>query len=262
MAWQYASSGALSPKRLATVRRDVKVLNLHLQGLTFAAIAKRTGFAGPSGAQRALIRALGRCTHPDRAMLIQFEQLRLEALHAAMHAELAREPGPRREAQLITHMLAVVDLHALLVDNCRVGFRGYRRRSPARPTGTWTDSLQQRADGASFEQIAEACGLSDRSAAKKRLTRELNDYAGEATMNYRTRLAARYDKLQYLLWDAATAEKPSLQAVAGICKVIERRIHLLGLIPPEHEGPPPNPLAAILTYVDDIDPRTGLAWKH
>jgi hypothetical protein len=262
MTWRYASSGSLSPKRLALVRRDAEVLDLCRQGFTYAAIASTMGYAGASGPYKAAVRALARCTHPDRPRLIHLEYERLEALYAPMAAELATNRDPARQDQLIAEMLHVLDVRAELTDNYRVGLPKIRRRSPARRMGVWTDALQQRLDGAKFDEIAAACGLSDGSAARKRVAMQLDAFAGEAAENFRTKVTAHYDHMQYLLWDEATAEQPSLTAVDAICEVISRRISINGLAPPKYKKrrrPLPGPKEAIHTYLIDSDRDPELA---
>lgn len=52
MGWRTAGSGALSPRRLEQVRRDVEVLEMYRRGLTFDQIARLTGYANRSGGQQ------------------------------------------------------------------------------------------------------------------------------------------------------------------------------------------------------------------
>lgn len=269
MVWRTAGSGVLSPRHLQLVRSDAELLDLHRSGLTHTGVAAAGGYATASGARKAVKRALDRCAHPDRAMLVHLEYHRLETLYAALWNDFDSDPTPARRNRLTTRILAVLDLQAKLTADFTVDLPPIKRPSPARPVGVWSTTLQQRLDGATLDQLATAYGVGDRSAARKKLARELDDYAAGSASAYRDEHAARLDEAQLAHWDQATADRPDLGAVDIVVKIITRRIRVLGLAPTDpakpkgrrgrRPPPAPGPLSTIHTYWDDVDPRTGLA---
>jgi len=203
-------------------------------------------------------------------MHVRLEQLRLEALYAALAAELGTDPtDPARQDRLTSRMLQVLDLQSQLTAGFTVDLPPVKRQSPTRTVGVWSETLQQRLDGANLDQLAETYAVGDRSAARKKLRRELDDFAAGSASAYRDEFAARLDELQHAQWEAATADRPDLGAVDIVCRIIGRRIRVLGLAPTDPAAPKgrrgrrpppaPGPLSTIVAYWDDVDPRTGLA---
>lgn len=269
MAWRTAGSGALSSQHLKLVRSDAKILDLYRRNRTYADVAKAGGYATASGARKAVQRALDRCVPPDRAELIRIEYHRLEALYAALRTELDDDATPARQNRLGSRILRVLDLQVELTANFTAAIPPLQRRSPARPVGVWSETLQQRVDGATLDELADCYGVSDRSAARKKLDRELADFAAGSVAAYRDEYATLLDKFQSQFWEAAVADPPDLNAVDAVCKVIARRIRGLGLAPTKpanakgrrgHRPPPePGPRSTVIAYWDGVDPRKGLA---
>ncbi len=237
MPWCTAGSGVLSPRQLGQVRRDAEVLELYRRGLSFDQIAACTGYANRSGPQKAVARILARCAHRDRAGLVHLEYGRLEALHMVLWRELF-ETGPTlcREGRLINRILHIARLEGELTGNF-AELPPVGRRRPARTVGVWTNGLQLRFAGATFDEIAAVLGLSHRSVARRRLEIELADYVEGPVDGYRREHAERLDELQYAIWDDATASPAKLTAVDAVLSIITGRIRLLGLAP----SPPPKP---------------------
>jgi hypothetical protein len=81
-----------------TSGQDDQVLELRVQGKSFARIAKSLGFSGPSKANDAFNRALRRKTSAEQEGLRRQELLRLDALIEGVrgNAELAPDVQARR----------------------------------------------------------------------------------------------------------------------------------------------------------------------
>lgn len=72
------------PRALAVHRREANALALRAEGWNYEAIARTLGYAGRSGAYKAVSRALRRLGAEDAAALRQLEGMRLDALQAAL----------------------------------------------------------------------------------------------------------------------------------------------------------------------------------
>ena len=73
-----------SKRRIAAVEKQVKALELRKAGVTFEEIAKTLGYAGPSGAFRAVDSALEKTLQEPADKLRQIEWLRLEQMQRAL----------------------------------------------------------------------------------------------------------------------------------------------------------------------------------
>ena len=173
MGWSRSGSGALSPRRLAQVRRDLEAFELWAQGRTYASVAERMGYTSASGAYKAVERIRARCEVEDRALQVRVEWARLEALHGALWPLI---DDARRGDGAARRLLQIGDLRAELTGDFTVDLPALGRRRPAHVTGVWTEALTWRAAGVDFATIARRLRLSDRSAARRRVAADLDAF--------------------------------------------------------------------------------------
>jgi len=76
-----------SEKRIAAVERQGRALELRKAGLGYAAIARQLGYAGPSGAHKAIMGALRAVTREPARELVDLELARLDDLLLGLWAD-------------------------------------------------------------------------------------------------------------------------------------------------------------------------------
>lgn len=76
-----------SANRIAAAERQARALELRKAGLGYAAIARQLGYAGPSGAYKAITTALRGLTREPAEELLTLELARLDALLTGLWAE-------------------------------------------------------------------------------------------------------------------------------------------------------------------------------
>lgn len=91
--------------------RENEAVQLHVAGLTLAAIAERLGWADPSGAGKAIKRALDRATFRGATTMRRLEAAKLDEVHRRMMLILIGKDVPNSErvaaAKQITHVVAL-----------------------------------------------------------------------------------------------------------------------------------------------------------
>lgn len=90
-------------------------------------------------------------------------------------------------------------------------------------------AARMRLDGASYDEIASACGYASRPGAYGAVQRALARSIKEPADEIRKMELARLDRLHEAVWPVATANPPDLAAVASVLKIMKRRAELLGL---------------------------------
>lgn len=280
------SGGDLSQEGLLRAQREVKALEFRKLRLDFETIADRTGYKSASGAHKAVQRVLASGARVadrfDRALEIE----RLGAVFRALWPMLDNTAvSPSRRRQAIRCLLRVMDLQLRITPDFWPSYDGAHRTtghlpvheleelgesmasgftvvgqvqiggSPAPVMGLWTEALQLRSGGSTFEDIACTLGFSNRSAARRRIRGDLRKFRVGAVNQY---LALELHLLQVAHakdWEAATRELsqfsdfPDLKAVERLVKVIERRCKLLGLfLPPISLSPAPGAYIRIGGY--------------
>jgi hypothetical protein len=90
------------------LEREAAAIALHAAGLRYDEIAAQLGYAGPSGAFKALNRGLGAERDRRAGQHLQTQLDRLEAIHCA-HWQAATEGHDVRAAQVVLSVLAEMD---------------------------------------------------------------------------------------------------------------------------------------------------------
>ena len=75
-----AGESKASEKRIAAAERRARALELRKAGFGYAMIARQLGYAGPSGAYKAIATALGALTREPARELLELELARLDDL--------------------------------------------------------------------------------------------------------------------------------------------------------------------------------------
>ncbi len=91
-------------------------------------------------------------------------------------------------------------------------------------------ALELRAQGLSYEQIAQEVGYANRGTAYTVINHALQAREAESVAELRAMEVARLDALQLALWGEAMAG--DLRSVSVITRIIEARCRLLGLVEP------------------------------
>jgi len=99
-----------SEKRIAAAERQARALGLRKAGLGYAAIAHQLGYAGPSGAYRAIMTALRALTGEPAKELRDLELARLDDLLAGLWGD-ARQGN----VQKIDRVLKIMQRRAALL---------------------------------------------------------------------------------------------------------------------------------------------------
>jgi len=81
------SESKTSKRRIAAVEKQAKALELRKAGVTFEGIASSLGYAGPSGAFKAVMSALDKTLQEPAEGLRSIEWLRLEQMQRAIWPE-------------------------------------------------------------------------------------------------------------------------------------------------------------------------------
>ena len=142
-----------SEKRIAAAERQARALELRKAGLGYAAIAHQLGYAGPSGAYKAIMTALRALTGEPAKELRDLELARLDDLLAGLWAD-ARQGN----VQKIDRVLKLMQRRAALL----------RLDAPQR----FADATDHRAEA---EAIAADIG---RPELADQIERDLRDGAG------------------------------------------------------------------------------------
>ena len=79
-----------SEKRIAAVERQARAINLRKAGAGYEVIARELGYAGPSGAHKAVATALRAVFREPARELVDLELARLDALLAGLWADACK----------------------------------------------------------------------------------------------------------------------------------------------------------------------------
>jgi len=96
------------------------------------------------------------------------------------------------------------------------------------------EAVRMRKAGASFDQIKEALAYTDRSAAYRAVTREIERARNRTVAAMREQEGDKLDILMEALWTACTADPPNLESVKVYILCARRKAKLWGLdvVPP------------------------------
>ena len=111
-----------------------------------------------------------------------------------------------------------------------------RHRNHALAAARRTRAVQLRAQGWTYEAIAQQLGYASRATVYAIVRKALDTHEAEEFARHRSLERARLDRLQASLWSRAMAGDVS--AVAEARRIIDTRIRLLGLLEkmPQEEG--------------------------
>ena len=117
-----------------------------------------------------------------------------------------------------------------------------------------TQAMEMKAEGATYEQIAEALGYSGKGHAYKDMQKRLQEVRAEealATEEYRTLHSTRLERLLQAWWPQATGQdvnRPGLNPKAAeiVLRVLERQSKLHGL---------DAPIKTEVTMAQNVDER-------
>jgi hypothetical protein len=107
MAGRGGTLGKSSPEYAEMVAREARAVELRAAGLTLEHIADRLGFAGPSGAFKAIARGIRRVPAQEVESLRQVQGLALDLLQSSIMAK-ALDPNARGQLLAVDRVLAIV----------------------------------------------------------------------------------------------------------------------------------------------------------
>jgi hypothetical protein len=119
-----------SEKRIAAAARQARALELRKAGIGYATIARQLGYAGPSGAYKAITTALRALTAEPAAELRDLELARLDDLLGGLWAD-ARRGDVAKIDRVLKIMQRRADLLGLDAPTAFTGVIDYRQEAEA-----------------------------------------------------------------------------------------------------------------------------------
>ncbi len=250
---------------------------MRLAGKTDAEIAARLRYASLSGANKAARRGRDASRRKLEPLEWRLEYARLEQVHAALwpmlEAPSVSDRSRMRVVRLLTEILDLeyrltagflyspeqdgtprgqtsaaelqrrgcLDVETMMATTeARIGQEDGTTNTWG-DEGEWSQALELRCRGLTLEEVAVRLGLSGKSAAGKRVRRDLDRYRRTAVDAHLGRCLHLINTAHQVHWPAATRELgddtdfPDLNAVAAVLRLVEERCELLGLFP---DAPP------------------------
>ncbi len=250
---------------------------MRLAGKTDADIAARLRYSSLSGANKAARRGRDASRRKVEPLEWRLEYARVEQVHAALWPMLeAPSVSDRARMRVVRLLIEILDLeyrltagflyspesHAtsrvqtsaaelqrrggLDVETMRATTEeGVGQEDGTRNTwddeGQWSQALELRCQGLTLDEVAVRLGLSGKSAAAKRVRRDLERYRRTSVDAHLGRRLHLINTAHQVHWPAATRELgddtdfPDLNAIPAVLKLVEERCELLGLFP---DAPP------------------------
>jgi hypothetical protein len=229
---------------LRAVRRERRVVELRRRGWTFAAIADEVGYSNAGGAKKAFDRGMDRGRREPAELHRLLELMRLDQLLWSINCWQARATTHSQQLRSIDIKLEIFDL--------RMALTCWNRYKPAQIRTNeadarceqllkgivtalidcdWTEALRLRETGATFDEIASRLGLTDGTAARRIVERDLILFLAGHVDLYRAEVLEVNEEMFRDLWLAAIGPKARPVDIRRVLKTMRTRAELLQLCP-------------------------------